>query len=164
MGSICAKWLEDVCAPLIKSAERRAPSAEAMTAPRAREQADPPSPPDRLPSRRGGSPSGLRRRMAGGLRRTAAALLVVLAAGVAFAPAAHAQDVTALQATMTVGFHSDIISPNYVTRSLGYIDNSFSTPFGSMNPSSFPVAGAPYTVSSLITGGQKATQTLPAVL
>ena len=44
------------------SAERRAPSAEAMIAPRPREQADPPSPPDRLPPdrlppRRGGRPS-----------------------------------------------------------------------------------------------------------
>ena len=44
------------------SAERRAPSAErrapsAMTAPRAREQSDPPSPPYRLPPRRGGGPS-----------------------------------------------------------------------------------------------------------
>ena len=54
MGTICAKWLEAVRATLIKS-------AEAMTAPRAREQADPPSPPDRLPPRRGGrlSPHGL---------------------------------------------------------------------------------------------------------
>ena len=92
--------------------------------------------------------------MAGGLRRMAAALLVVLAAGVAFAPAAPARDVTALQATMTVGFHSNIISPNYVARSLGYFDNSFPTPFGAMNPSSFPVAGAPYTVSSLFTNGE----------
>ncbi len=33
------------------------PECGAMTAPRAREQADPPSPPDRLPSRRGGRPS-----------------------------------------------------------------------------------------------------------
>ena len=40
---------------------------EAMTAPRAREQADPPSPPDRLPPRRGGRPS-LQRASAGGGR------------------------------------------------------------------------------------------------
>ena len=33
------------------------PNAEAMTAPRAREQRRPPSPPDRLPPRRGGRPS-----------------------------------------------------------------------------------------------------------
>ena len=33
------------------------PRAEAMTAPRLREQRRPPSPPDRLPSRRGGHPS-----------------------------------------------------------------------------------------------------------
>ena len=38
-----------------------------MTAPRAREQADPPSPPDRLPPRRGGRPS-LQRASAGGGR------------------------------------------------------------------------------------------------
>ena len=39
------------------SAERRAPSAERMTASRARGKADPPSPPDRLPPRRGGRSS-----------------------------------------------------------------------------------------------------------
>ena len=50
MGTNCAKWLEAVCATLIKS-------AGAMTAPRAREQNRPPSPPDRLPPRRGGRPS-----------------------------------------------------------------------------------------------------------
>ena len=125
-----------------------------MTAPRPREQADPPSPPDRLPSPRGGFPPGLQYRIAGGgarpsgrggLRRTAAALLVVLAAGVAFAPAAHAQ-VTALQATMTVGINEFVQSANYVTRNLGYSRDSS---YGAMNPSSFPVAGAQYTVSSL---------------
>ena len=54
MGLVCAKWLEAVCATF--NIERRAPSAEAMTAPRAREQRSPPSPPDRLPLRRGGHP------------------------------------------------------------------------------------------------------------
>ena len=39
------------------SASRTTPSAEAVTAPRPREQSDPPSPPDRRPSRRGGHPS-----------------------------------------------------------------------------------------------------------
>ena len=39
------------------AAVRTMPSAEAMTAPRAREQRRPPSPPDRLPPRRGGRPS-----------------------------------------------------------------------------------------------------------
>lgn len=88
--------------------------------------------------------------MAGGLRRTAAALLVVLAAGVAFAPAAHARDVTALQATMTVGIDNTMLSPNYVIRNMGYFDNSF----GAMNPSSFSVAGARYTVTGLITNAE----------
>ena len=57
MGSICATWLEAVGFVTIRSAERRAPSAEAMTAPRARERSDPPSPPDRRPPRRGGGSS-----------------------------------------------------------------------------------------------------------
>ena len=39
------------------AAGRTMPSAEAMTAPRAREHNHPPSPPDRPPSRRGGHPS-----------------------------------------------------------------------------------------------------------
>ena len=39
------------------AAVRTMPNAEAMTAPRAREQRRPPSPPDRLPPRRGGRPS-----------------------------------------------------------------------------------------------------------
>ena len=126
-----------------------------MTAPRPREQADPPSPPDRLPSPRGGFPPGLQYRIAGErarpsgrgvLRRTAAALLVVLAAGVAFAPAAPAQDVTALQATMTVGFNELQLVGPFVRQRLGYhADDSY----GVMNPSSFPVAGAPYTVRRL---------------
>ena len=70
MGSNCAKWLEAVCATVIKSAERRAPSAEAMTAPRAREPSDPPAPPDRRPPRRGGgsSPSTYAASAAGGPR------------------------------------------------------------------------------------------------
>ena len=98
--------------------------------------------------------------MAGGLRRTAAVFLVVLAAGVAFAPAAPAQDVTPLQATMTVGIHESIISPNYVTRKLGYEP---SRSYGAMNPSSFFVAArsTPLAVLSPIT---KAIQTLSAVL
>ena len=71
-----------------------------MTAPRPREQADPPSLPDRRPPRRGGSASGLRYRIAGGgarfsgrgaFRRTGAAFLVVLAAAVAFVPTAQGQ-------------------------------------------------------------------------
>ena len=123
-----------------------------MTAPRPREQRRPPSPPDRLPSRRGGSPSGLRRRIAGAFRRTAAALLVVLAAGVAFAPAAHAQDVTALQATMTVGIHENLVSPNYLVRNVGY--SAPNPRFGAMNPSFFLVAGARYTVERLGTNSE----------
>ena len=74
--------------------------------------------------------------MAGGLRRTAAALLVVLAAGVAFAPAAPARDVTALQATMTVGLKDNPIGGGFLSQNVGYI------PKRSPEPSSFSVAGA----------------------
>ena len=116
MVSNCAKWLEVVCATLIKSAERRAPSAErrapsaeAMTAPRAREQADPPSPPDRLPPRRGGSPSsktasaaarsagfarlaGARRGLVRSARVLAAAALLALCGGLALPATAQAAE------------------------------------------------------------------------
>ena len=105
-----------------------------MTAPRPREHNRPPSPPDRLPPRPGGSPSGLLYRFAAGrarpsgrgaFRRSAAAvLLVVLAAGVAFAPAAHAQDVTALQATMTVGSQDISQHGGFVTRHTGYLEGT----------------------------------------
>ena len=51
MGLNCAKWLEAAVCPVTSK------SAEAMTAPRPREQRRPPSPPDRPPPRRGGHTS-----------------------------------------------------------------------------------------------------------
>ena len=90
------------------SAERRAPSAEAMTAPRAREQADPPAPPDRRPPRRGGSPSPETASAAGrpvafarlgGSRRSlvrSAAALLALSGALALPATAEAQTVTTL--------------------------------------------------------------------
>ena len=51
-GTDSCKWLEAVCATLIKSAERRAPSAEYCLG-----TTRPPSPPDRRPPRRGGGSS-----------------------------------------------------------------------------------------------------------
>ena len=100
------------------SAERRAPSAErrapsALTAPRAREQADPPGPPDRLPSRRGGRPSsktesaarrpaasarpaGARRGLVRSAGVLAAAALLALAGALALPVAAEAQTETTL--------------------------------------------------------------------
>ena len=79
-----------------------------MTAPRAREQADPPSPPDRLPPRRGGSPSsktasaaarpggfvrlrGARRGLVGSARALAAAALLALCGGLALPATVQAQ-------------------------------------------------------------------------
>ena len=93
------------------STARRAPSAEAMTAPRAREQTDPPSPPDRRPPRRGAgsSPSIYAASAAGrrvppvarhGLVRSARALAaaaLLALAGALFLPAtAEAQTATTL--------------------------------------------------------------------
>ena len=70
----------------------------AMTAPRAREQADPPSPPDRLPPRRGGRPSaetysaaGARRGLLRSARALAAAALLALCGGLALPATAQAQ-------------------------------------------------------------------------
>ena len=82
-----------------------------MTAPRPREQADPPSPPDRLPPRRGGSPSskivsaaarpaglarlaGARRGLVRSARALAAAACLSLAGALAFAAEVNAQDIT----------------------------------------------------------------------
>ena len=78
-----------------------------MTAPRARVHNRPPAPPDRLPPRRGGSPSGLRCRFAGGLLRSAGALaaaaLLVLAAALALPATAEAQTVTTLVSNIGQG-------------------------------------------------------------
>ena len=79
-----------------------------MTAPRAREQADPPSPPDRRPPRRGGSPSsktvsaaarpaglarlaGARRGLVRSARALAAAALLALCGGLALPATAQAE-------------------------------------------------------------------------
>ena len=80
-----------------------------MTAPRAREQADPPSPPDRRPPRRGGSPSsktysaaarpagfarlaGARRGLVRSARALAAAALLALCGGLALPATAQAAE------------------------------------------------------------------------
>ncbi len=106
MGTNCAKWLEAVCATPIKS-------AGAMTAPRAREQNRPPSPPDRLPPRRGGRPSsrtcsaagrpaglarlaGARRGLLRPARALAAAALLALTGALALPATAEAQTATTL--------------------------------------------------------------------
>ena len=110
MTTNCAKWLEAVCATLIKS-------AGAMTAPRAREQNRPPSPPDRLPPRRGGRPSsrtcsaagrraglarlaGARRGLVGSARALAAAALLALTGALALPATAEAQTAITLVSTV----------------------------------------------------------------
>ena len=121
MGAICANWLDAVCASLIlkrqsaRAPERQRQSARAperqsaraperqsaMTAPRARKQHRPSSPPDLLPSRRGGHPSpstasaaGRRvsRACAARARALAPALLALLGALALPAPAAAQTD------------------------------------------------------------------------
>ena len=106
MTTNCAKWLEAVCATLIKS-------AGAMTAPQAREQNRPPSPPDSLPPRRGGRPSsrtcsaagrpaglarlaGARRGLVRPARALAAAALLALCGALALPATAEAQTGTTL--------------------------------------------------------------------
>ena len=132
-----------------------------MTAPRPREQRRPPSPPDTLPPRRGGGsssyacdvfangsarPSGL-----GAFRRAAAALLVLLAVTAAFAPAARAQDVTALQATMTVGLYSVDQGGGFLIQQLGYNPERS---IGNLSPMQFEypassAGAATYTVNGI---------------
>ena len=100
MGSNCAKWLEAVCATLIKS-------AGTMTAPRAREHNRPPSPPDSLPGRPSFISDRIRRRPvshaspARGLlnrpaRALAAATLLALTGALALPATAEAQTATTL--------------------------------------------------------------------
>ena len=143
-----------------------------MTAPRQREQRRPPSPPDTLPPRRGGGssshtyavsangsarPSG---RFA--LRRAAAALLVLLAATAALAPAARAQDVRALQATMTVGLHSQDVGGGFLTQLLGYTSREFNfltSDVGTLSPVQFDypassAGAASYTVRQIALGSE----------
>ena len=107
-----------------------------MTAPRLRERRRP-------PRRSGGSSShtyavsangSARPSGHGALRRAAAALLVLLAVTAAFAPAARAQEATALQATMTVGLGSQDGVGGYLVQQLGY-DQTNS--IGNLSPMQF---------------------------
>ena len=109
MGAICANWLDAVCASLILKRQ------SAMTAPRARKQHRPSSPPDLLPSRRAGHPSpstasaaGRRvsRACAARARALAPTLLALLGALALPAPAAAQTETEVLQATITVGASS----------------------------------------------------------
>ena len=132
-----------------------------MTAPRPREQRRPPSPPDRLPPRWGGGPSSHTNAVSangsarpsglGAFHRAAAALLVLLAATAATAPAARAQEATALQATMTVGLDSVDTGGGFLTQQLGYEQNDST---GNLSPAQFEYpassAGAvTYTVNDI---------------
>ena len=133
-----------------------------MTAPRPREQRRPPSPPDRLPPRRGGGSSSYTYAVSANgsarpsgrfaLRRAAAALLVLLAATAASAPAARAQEATALQATMTVGLYSVDTGGGFLTQQLGYNQTNS---IGNLSPMQFnyPASSAgespAYTVNAI---------------
>ena len=115
MESICTKWWEAGCL--------KAPSA--MTAPRAREQAGPPSPPDRRPPRRGAGSSpctsaasaagrpagparlfGARRGLLRSARTLAAAALLALTGALALPATAEAQDLPTLDIADAAGDES----------------------------------------------------------
>ncbi len=124
-----------------------------MTAPRAREQSDPPAPPDRRPPRRGGgfSPSTYAASAGGGLRgllrparRTALAAAglagVVLAAGLALAPPAQAQSTTEIwSATM---------SPVENGSTIGYSQPGGD---GTLSDRTFSHAGTDYAIDEVFT-------------
>ena len=74
-------------------------SAEAMSAPRARDQADPPSPPDRPPARQGGSSSPH-------LYAVCAVALLVLSGALALPATAEAQTAPTLVSDIGQGTHS----------------------------------------------------------
>ena len=111
-----------------------------MTAPRAREQSDPPSPPDRRPPRRGGDsspsayaasaagraagrarPRGARRGLVRSARAVAAAALLALTGSLALPASAEAQTVTALVSnldqTANTATATGIVSQNFTTGS-----------------------------------------------
>ena len=130
MVPICARWLEAVGFVTIRSA--RAPerqSAEAMTAPRPREQRRPPSPPDRQPRRRGGVSSpcthaasaagrpagparlfGARRGLARSARALAAAALLALSGALALPATAVAQEIALVSNIGTIGTGTSSLS------------------------------------------------------
>ena len=129
-----------------------------MTAPRAREQADPPSPPDRLPPRRGGSPSsktvsaaarpagfvrlaGARRGFVRSARALAAVALLALSGALALPATAEAQTVTTL--VSNTGQSDDVVGSQHAAQ-------QFTT--GS-NPSGY----------NLTSVGVRLYQSLPAV-
>ena len=133
-----------------------------MTAPRAREQSDPPAPPDRRPPRRGGgfSPSTYAASAGGGLRgllrparRTALAAAglagVVLAAGLALAPPAQAQTATEIW--------SATLSPGDSGSSSGYFDFGAGFVEGELTDDDFTFAGTDYTIKQTYTGTFDAT-------
>ena len=111
------------------SAVRTTPSAEAMTAPRPREQRRPPSPPDRQPRRRGGvsspcthaasaagRPAGparvrvARRGLARSARALAAAALLALSGALALPATAVAQEIALVSNIGTIGTGTSSLS------------------------------------------------------
>ena len=146
-----------------------------MTAPRLREPRRPPSPLDRLPPRRGGGPSSHTYAVSANgsarpsgrfaLRRATAALLVLLAVTAATAPAARAQEATALQATMTVGLFSQDVGGGYLTQHLGYHQLNSA---GNLSPAQFDypassAAAATYTVLELYVLQEGNPNTTPGI-
>ena len=127
-----------------------------MTAPRARERSDPPSPPDGRPPRRGGgsSPSAYASSAAGGLRgllrfaRRAVVAAVGLAglalASLALAPPAEAQTYTEIW--------SATLSPEDSGVSAGYFDFGGGSIDGDLTDDDFTFAGTEYTIKQTYTG------------
>ena len=94
------------------------------------------------------------------------ALLVLLAATAATAPAARAQDVTALQATMTVGFDSQDAGGGYLAQQLGYEQNDST---GNLSPAQFEypassAAAAAYTVRGIYLRQEGNPNTTPGIV
>ena len=122
-----------------------------MTVPRAREQADPPSPPDRLPPRRGGRPSsqtvsaagrpagllrlaGARRGLVGSARALAAAALLALCGALALPATAEAQTATTLVSNVNQVHADDGVENNWMTE----LSQAFTT---GMNEDGYAVTG-----------------------
>ena len=122
-----------------------------MTVPRAREQADPPSPPDRLPPRRGGRPSsqtcsaagrptgfarlaGARRGLVGSARALAAAALLALTGALALPATAEAQTATTLVSNVDQVHADDGVENNWRTE----LSQAFTT---GMNEDGYTLTG-----------------------
>ena len=136
--------------------------AEAMTAPRPREPRRPPTPPDRLPSPRGGHPSsqtasaagrpaglarlaGTRRGLVHSVRTLAAAALLALSGGLALPATAEAQTCTLNTGDRWCG----VVTVGTYSNGVGFTDSDGALT-DNTGDQTIAIASGNYTVSSVV--------------